>query len=290
MNIRGVNILFILLGLVSLIVTSCREENLEPGVPAYVHVESFNFTCNYANQGTARQKIKDVWVFADGATIGVFELPADIPILKDGTGQLRLEAGIELNGISTTRVNNPFFAPVILEDFNFIPDSVRSVNPVTTYRTSSTFAWMEDFEAPSISLDTTNLNGNADITTIGGDQAYQGEFSGYVTLDSTHNVFEAATFSSFQLPKDGSPVLLEMNYKNDYFFTVGVIEERTSQIIKTEILVLYPSEEWNKIYVNFTDKVRASSAYQFKVFVRTYIDDNDTVAHIYLDNMKLMYR
>lgn len=290
MNIKGVNILFVILGLVSLIFTSCREENLKPGVPAFVHVESFNFTSNYATQGTARQNIKDVWAFADGATIGVFELPADIPVLKDGAGQLRLEAGIELNGISTTRVNNPFFEPVIIDDFNFIPDSVKSVNPVTTYRTSTTFAWMEDFEEPTISLDTTNLSGNTGISTVSGDEAFQGNFSGYITLDSTHNVFEAATFNSFQLPKDGSPVLLEMNYKNDFYFTVGVIEESTSQIIKTEILVLYPSEEWNKIYVNFTDKVRASSAYQFKVFVRTYVDNNDTAAHIFLDNMKLMYR
>lgn len=290
MKTRNSGIFVLMLTAGILFLSSCKEENLEPGVPAFVYVEPFDFQTSYINQGTAYQKIKDVWVFADGATIGVFELPATIPILKNGKGELRLEAGIEINGIATTRINNPFFEPVVIDDFNFVADSVKSVPPSTTYRESVEFVWFEDFEDPTNSLDTSNLGGNTAITRFSGENTFEGNFSGQIVLDSTHNIFEAASFSSFQLPKNGQPILLEMHYKNDYFFSVGVIEESLSQIIKTEIIILYASEEWNKIYINFTDKVRSSSASTFKVFVRTYLEDENSTATIMLDNMKLMYR
>lgn len=290
MKVADVRLFLVILMAGGLMLSSCREENLEPGVPAFVHVDTFQFEADNASQGTSIQKIKDLWVFADGATIGVFELPATIPILKDGQGKLRFEAGIEINGIATTRINNPFFEPVIIENFQFIPDSVVTVTPSTTYRESTTFVWTEDFENPTISIDTSSLAGNTALTRFSGEDVFEGSYSGIITLDSTHNTFEAATFSSFQLPKNGQPVMLEMHYKNDYYFSVGIIEESTSQIIKTEIIILFASEEWNKIYINFTDKVRASSALSFKVFVRTYLDDPNATANIMLDNMKLMYR
>ena len=270
--------------------TSCKQENLKPGIPAFVHIEPFDFETYYPSQGTDRQQIKDVWVFAGGTTIGVFELPANIPILKEGIGELRLEGGIEINGIATTRINNPFFEPFVIQDFNFIPDSVVTVSPETYYRDATEFVWMEDFELPSISLDTSNLGGNTAIIRVQGDDVYEGNYSGKIKLDSAHMVFEAANFESYELPSGGRPVLLEMNYKNDYFFSVGIIEESTSQVIKSEVIVLYAQDEWNKIYINLTDQVRASSASSFKILIRTYITDEDSEANIFLDNFKLMYR
>lgn len=273
-----------------LLFTSCKDENLKPGIPAFVHVEPFQFETNYSLEGSNRQQIKDVWVFADGATIGVFQLPANIPVLKEGLGELRLEAGIELNGIATTRVNNPFFEPYVINDFEFIPDSVISVSPSSFYRESTKMVWIEDFEDPSISLDTTNLGGSAKIFRVQGSDVFEGTHSGKVVLDSEHQVFEAATFDSYVLPVNGQPVLLEMNYKNDHFFSVGIIEESVSQIIKTEIIILYQSEDWNKIYINLTNSVRASSALGFKILIRSYITDEESEANIFLDNLKLMYR
>ncbi len=286
-----ISYIFLLVFIVSLLIlSSCSEENLEPGVPAEVVIGNFDFSADFASEGSASQKIKDVWVFVDGATIGVFELPVSVPILKNGIGELRLDPGIELNGIATTRVNNPFFEPFIIEDFTFHPDSSILVIPQTSYRESTVFAWMEDFENPSISLDTANLGGNTPITRYSGQQVFEGSFSGVINLDSTHNTFEAATFNSHALPNNGSPVLLEMHYKNDHYFSVGIIEEGYTQIIKTDIMVLYPSEVWNKIYINFTDQVNASSANTFKVLVRTYLEDTSETATIQLDNMKLLHR
>jgi hypothetical protein len=283
---------FWLLLFVATALWSCERENPEPGIPVFVGVDTFDFSANYGAEGTNQQKIVDVWLFADGANVGVFELPTTVPILKEGPGELRLEAGIMINGIASTRINNPFFEPVIIPDFNFIPDSVIRLSPSTTYRSTTVFKWLEDFEAPSISLDTTNLGSTAGITRVSGTEAFEGEYSGLVVLNNEQQTFEAATFDAFVLPVNGQPVLLEMNYKNNYKFAVGIIEQGPSQIIKSDIIILNPSEEWNKIYINFTDKVRQSnSAIDFKVLIRSYIEEGEIdEARIYLDNFKLMHR
>ncbi len=282
--------LFSIMALAILLWSSCREENLKPGVPAFVKVNEYAFQSNYASQGTDRQEITDVWAFMDGKTLGVFALPATIPVLKEGMGELRLDAGIELNGITATRINNPFFEPVVLSDFVFYPDSVITVTPATTYRETTTFEWLEDFEDPSVSLDTANLGGTAGIQRISGDEAFEQNFSGRIKLDSTHTKFEAATFNGFPVQPSGRSFILELNYKNDHFFSVGIVEETTSQVLKSDIIFLYPSEVWNKVYINLTDKLRYSKASSFKVLFRSYINEGDDDATIYLDNIKLMYR
>lgn len=280
-----------IIALVIVFFTACQDENLQPGTPAFIQVDYFTLSTNYSVQGTSSHKITDVWVFADDQTIGVFELPAVIPILKDGPGKLRLEGGIKLNGIKTTRANNPFFEPVIIESFNFIPDSIIIVNPTTTYRSTNVFVWMEDFENADISMDTTQLNSEVNIikTPIG--EGFEGNYSGLVELTRENNIFEAATFDSFVLPTNGDPVFLEMNYKNGYTFSVGIFSQTPGQIIKKEIIYLLPQSDWNKIYINLTETLKGSQdAVDFKIFFRTILPDTMDVASLYFDNIKLMYR
>ncbi len=271
------------------LMSSCRKDNLKPGVPAFIHVDSIGLTTSYPEQGSNSHKITDVWVYANDQTIGVFELPATIPVLLDGKYRLRLEAGIELNGISTTRTSDPFYAPVIIDDFDFVPDSIITVNPVTQYLETVHFVWLEDFEDPSLSLDTNNLSGNTGIHRAGGDLAFEGEYSGQILLDSIHNIFEAASFDDVLLPTT-SRVMLEMNYRNDIPFVMGIFEQTSAQILKKEVIYLNPSEEWNKIYINLTDWIRhAGEGTTFKIFYRSAVT-GDQQGWIYLDNIKLMYR
>jgi len=148
---------------VAFAMASCEEDRLEPGVPAFIKIEHIDLETNYQLQGTNSHKITDVWVYADDQSVGVFELPAIVPVLKNGNAKLRLEAGIKLNGIKTTRSNNPFFEPVIMDPYNFIPDSIVVINPTVTYRPTTEFVWLEDFEGSTISIDTVNLLSSVNI-------------------------------------------------------------------------------------------------------------------------------
>jgi hypothetical protein len=270
---------------------SCRKDNLKPGTPAFIKVEQFTLETNYQTQGTSSHKITDVWVYADDQNVGVFELPAIIPVLKNGTAKLRLEPGLKLNGIKTTRSNNPLMEPLIIEKFNFIPDSIIVVNPTVTYRSTTEFPWLEDFEAPSISIDTSNLSSKVNIVRTEFGNAFEGNYSGYVRLTQENNIFEAASFEAFVLPTNSSPVFLELNYKNDYTFAVGLFTQKVTEIIKKDIIFLTPKEDWNKIYINLTDELSKShGAIDFKIFFRTVLSEEHESAEIYLDNIKITHR
>jgi hypothetical protein len=276
---------------VAFAMASCEEDRLEPGVPAFIKIEHIDLETNYQLQGTNSHKITDVWVYADDQSVGVFELPAVVPVLKNGNAKLRLEAGIKLNGITTTRSNSPFFEPVILDPFNFIPDSIVLINPTVTYRPTTEFVWLEDFEGSTISIDTVNLLSSVNIEKTEMGSAFEGNYSGVINLTSENNTFEAASFEAFVLPTGGRPVFLELNYKNDYNFSVGIFAQSSGEIIKKEIIFLVPQENWNKIYINLTDKLSDSpNATDFKIFFRTVLSEQHESAEIYLDNIKVMYR
>lgn len=274
-----------------IVLWSCRKDNLKPGAPAFIKVERFTLETDYPAQGTNSHKFTDVWVYADDQNVGVFELPATIPVLKNGTAKLRLEPGLRLNGIKTTRSNNPFMEPFIDEQFNFIPDSIIVVNPTVSYRSTTKFPYMEDFEAPNISIDTSNLSSKVNIIRTEPGDAFEGNYSGYISLTQENNIFEAASYEAFVLPTNSSPVFLELNYKNDYTFSAGIFIQKATEIIKKDIIFITPKEDWNKIYINLTDELSKShGAIDFKIFFRTVLSGEQETAEIYLDNIKITHR
>jgi len=283
-------VIFFLIILVG--VTSCKQEDLEPGIPAYILVDTITCSTVFVDQGTSQQKFSDVWVYADDVTIGAFEMPAYVPILKEGPGKLRLEPGIKLNGIASTRVPNPFFEPVIIEDFNFIPDSLILANFNVEYWETTFFVWKEDFDGVAISIDSTSKSTtNIVLTEEGTDETFEGNHSGKIVLDSINNYYEGATFQAYDLPKDGSPVFLEMHYKCNNILVVGLFAQNSSEIIQDPVIFINPKEDWNKIYINLTNKLKEySNALDFKIFFGAYYDTPDEEAVLLMDNIKLMYR
>ena len=87
--------------------------------PSYIHIENFNFIITNSNQGTNSEKITDAWVYIDDTPAGVYELPANFPVLEEGKHKVRIRAGIKENGISGTRVPYPFYASFIIEELIF---------------------------------------------------------------------------------------------------------------------------------------------------------------------------
>ena len=276
-----------------LFLASCQKNNLQPGIPAFITVESLGLTTDYSIQGSNSHKITDVWVYVDDQSIGAFEIPATIPVLKEGTGTLRLQPGIKLNGIASTRIPNPFYKPIIINNFNFIPDSIIKVGGTSIYYENVAFAWMEDFEGVSISIDTTSKSKTKMVLTPSGtDQTFEGAHSGKIELDSDHNLFEGASFQAFALPTDGTPVAIEMDYKNNSMFTVGIFAQSASQIIQDPVIYLNPKDDWNKIYINLTNKLWQDSQdiLDYKIFFGAVLQGDETEATILIDNIKLIYR
>lgn len=283
----------IILCTLALILTACYPDD-EDLIPAYIHIERLGLTVN-EDQGTASHKITDAWVTIDGRLIGVYELPATFPVLKNGEHEVKIEAGIKLNGISATRSPYPFFEPIITI-LDLEPGSTTIVtDTLTTYRSNIKFAWMEDFSGNVLSVDTT-MNSQAGFQKISdtdlvfrhGDEI--NPFSGMARMEGDTTLFEIATKNSFDLPKGGVPVFLEMNYKNDHIVTIGFYMTLSGQVVQQPVLVLNPSEDWNKIYINFTPTIaNFHTATDFKIFAGILKNPDTESATFYFDHFKLIY-
>ncbi len=277
--------------------SSCYKFEGDQTVPAYLHTDSIGLSTNYQENGTNSHAIKDVWVYVNDVLLGSYELPATLPALYQGRHTLTIKPGIKINGISSTRAPYPFYKPIIYEDFNFIPDSVINLGiPSTEYYSNLNFMWMEDFETPGLSLTETSASDTSIVRTqpSNNPEAFLSEYSRYsgvVHLTTDAKTYSASSLNSFPMPVQGSPTLLEINFKTDNYLNVGIIIQENSTYIKIPLVILNHSETWNKIYINIGPNLSLHpNATDFKIFFETSLENDKTSADIYLDNIKLINR
>lgn len=262
-------------------------------IPSYISIDTMSLKVS-SIQGTASQKITDSWVYANNDLVGAFELPSKFPVLKSGNTTLYIFAGIKLNGINETRVPYPFYdriqKPVTLEQEKVTQLGHLNFNYVSTTK----FAWLEDFEQVNLTLDSTKRSEvnftRAKLSEL--EASFPGESNDYaasVIIDKENLVFESVSHDAFKLPTDGTAVFLEINYKTNNPFTVGLFinGEISGQ---RPVLVINPSSTWNKIYVNLTPTLSTyTSANNFKVFFTAKKSNDVEKAEIFFDNIKLLH-
>ncbi|UPT65781.1 MAG: hypothetical protein M0D57_14840 [Sphingobacteriales bacterium JAD_PAG50586_3] len=98
--------------------------------------------------------------------------------------------------------------------------------------------------------------------------------------------------SNVVLPGGGSTVYLEMDYKNNFPFVMGVYVNNPTSVVQKQLFQFNNSEEWNKIYINMTDYIsEEGSAIDFKLFfgaIKVGADTTEDVK-IFIDNIKLVH-
>lgn len=274
---------------------SCNKFEGDQTVPTYLHIDSIGFNTDYVTQGSNTHTISDAWVYVNGSLVGVFELPATFPVLSSGLQELEIRPGIKLNGIGATRAPYPFYKPFTIGNFNFVPDSIITVRPTTTYYDNLTFAWMEDFEGSGTSIEKTSASDTTISKTSPANspdswQSPYSSFSGVVHLDAAHPSFQLASFFAYELPKLGKPVLLELDYKCSKEFGVGLIINLPSSIVYMPLVIVNKSEVWKKIYINLGPVVSEyPSALNYKIYFESDKGPND-LSSFYFDNIKVIYR
>ncbi len=266
-------------------------------IPSYLKIDSVFIETYYPVEGTPSHKITDVWIYVDDQQLGVFELPALFPVLAEGKHKLEIRPGIKLNGISSTRVPYPFYKPILIEDFNFIPDSVMNMGVIhTEYYSNSKFIWMEDFEGPSISIKESESSDTTIERTqpVNSPEAFLSEnsaYSGIIVLTDDKPMFWGYSYDSYDLPRDGTPVALEVNFKTNNAMVVGVLTTLPGDYKWDDLVYLGHTENWNKIYINLAPTTsRYPSAYNFTIYFRALLEPGVDRAEIYIDNVKLVYR
>jgi len=282
-----------LLLVVVLLITGCTKTSIDE-IPSYLAIDTISINVTPL-QGTASQKIFDTWVYADNILIGAFELPAKFPVLKEGTTELSIFPGIKLNGINETRVPYPFYGKITKTVELEREKSISLGHLKFSYAAGTKFAWQENFEESNLSIDTTarsEINMNRIFMPAELQAAFPYETNQYasrVIIPNDSLVFECASHDSYKLPVDGTSVFMELNYKSNNPFTVGLIANGLFAS-QNSVLVVNPSSTWNKIYINFTPTLsNNTTASSFKVFITAMKNTDDPQAEIYFDNIKLLH-
>jgi hypothetical protein len=282
------------------ILAGCDKFEGDQTIPSYLKIDSLGFVTDNDIQGTNNQKFADAWIYVDDDIIGGFEMPFTIPVLAEGKHKLTIAPGIILNGISDTRVPYPIVEPVIIEDFNFVIDSILPVFVTASYMSNVEFIWMEDFEDASLAIlpSADSDTGIYRTSPAGAPGAFideYSEYSGICYLDSNRPylqlVSDDGNGQGFVIDR-GDYVFLELNYRTSIPLVAGVyIQLLDNTIQERPFLVITTSDDWNKIYVNFTPIVYETvEAVNYKIYLEAQLDDSNQTGFIMLDNIKLVTR
>ncbi len=277
---------------IALTISSCELYNPSEPIPAYIHIDKITLITTASIEGSNSSKITDAWVYVDEQLIGCFELPATFPIINNGSHVIKIRPGIKVNGIAATRSPYPFYS-----NFDTIINLQKGMKinlfPMVKYRTNMTFNFMEDFEnsgtiiskSPTLGVDTVIQVLNAPNPNI-----FEGNTSGIAYLDNSHTFFEGVSSTSYVLPKSGSDVFLELNYKCNHEFVVGVFAHSNGGTNQEAAITINPSASWNKVYIYLTPVVsKYTTATDYNIFLgMRNIAASDSVAML-LDNIKLVY-
>ena len=259
---------------------SCSKENMS--IPAYVEINNVNLLADQ-NFGESTENITDIWFYVDDILQGVYEIPVQFPILEKGTKNIRIRAGVKANGISSTRIQYPFYSSYT-DTIELNEDESISISPEITYNNAYQ-AIIEDFESSGTIIDST-LNSEIDFSIITEDQV---NYYAYAKIDTPNINFEVST-QDLILPQQGAPVYLEIDYKCSTEFIVGVYVNYSQNVEKKELIWVTSKEDWNKIYINLTQTISESiGAESFKVFLNMRRMGGSVSEEISFDNVKILY-
>jgi hypothetical protein len=267
---------------------ACKAFDKTENYPSYIRVQSYNFTADTINQGSKSNKITDVWLTVNNKSIGAFETPVNIPVLEEGKQTVVMQAGVKENGISTTRAPYPFYEPyTITADLQKL--KIDTITPSYKYASYTKFGLIENFEGVTSGFQTESKNTAFFRITDDKDSAFEGNGALEIELNDSHNIFVCTSKSTFDV-RQKPDIWMEMNYRTDVHFDVGLLSIGAGDVVQIPILTFNPHQEWNKIYLDLTDFIATD---QLDRVYKIYFDvepQNYSAGKIFIDNVKLLYR
>ena len=298
-------LLFILL---AGIIAGCNKEELKVAYLNFSESTTVTMDVSTFNQehGTnydaselasiANQRFPDIWVFADGTSLGTWERPCKVPVIftENDSINLSLYPGVKMNGVSTMRPRYPFVVPHTITT-SFTNGEVMDVNQITfKYAATTHFEFIENFTKDYNSVFYPSTENGINFGHIA-DPDEPINRIGEISLTDTVMDFEVIssdmTFGNI-LPAD---VFLEMDYRCDVEaaeFTVTMLVDKstTSATTSEPLVIANAGPQWKKIYVNLTKSIHRNStnAIRYRVQLSGGRDDSNPV-HLYFDNIKVIY-
>jgi hypothetical protein len=282
----GSVILLLLIGLIG----GCTLFEEDQINPTQIELKPFQFNIE-PGQGTANNRITEVWVYANNRYLGAFTPPTKIYYLDSGMTTFTFRPGIRNNGISSDAIAYPMFSAYSI-DLEAMPGARYEVNPTTSYLSTVEFPFLSDFELDNPFTDNrdTVAASKVERSTV---DVFEGDYSGQITMSEEANFIEVGhALPMSTLPTDGSRIYLEMRYKSEVEMSIGLLGTNLQgDSFSNFFYLVNRSPEWNMLYLELTNYVVASDLDSYKILFRSLYPPNATEPeyNIFIDNIKVVH-
>lgn len=267
------------------LLSNCTLLAPEPEIPSYLYIDEFSFSCNLDTQGYPSENISDGWVYVNNELIGVFELPAFIPILDTGNADIIVYPGIKENGSSATRKIYPFYTAYTTSS-HIEAAQTDTLHPSSTY-VSTGIGFIVHDRCETSNPFSPSANSDTVLVQVTGDEVFEGLRSFREVLEGNNYFFRCGT-PPLVIPGDGRNVYLELDYKCDTQFEIWLNGTKSGSEFPEYIITVSPKEFWNKIYVNLSNAARLIQADTYSLELRQSRPTSADSASLYIDNVKII--
>lgn len=273
----------------------CNSINPKEQVPTYIHVDSFHFVQNttLGISSSISHDINTVWAYYNNNPIGVFDLPATIPVITNGdndSGTLTLAPGVSINGFNDNLSSYPFYT---LDNWGFKaqPGKILNHTPTTSFFNATKIQRVGHFE--DFTVEMMVLNGIPGLVPLVKTQddslRFWGTGVGSITLASVGDSSIDSSVAAFEIPASQSNQVLELDYKGDLVLIVGIkpflggITQDTWYLAAAK-----PSNKWKKFYVALQDYVAEQQATSYRIYIKAVLPEGKSSGRALLDNIQIV--
>lgn len=284
-------ILILMLGLQ----VSCSKKKLEATSAFFLQVPEVSVyvppsTSTPTNSGS--HKITDLWLYVNGKFQGAYQLGKKMPIVSEGAARIDILAGINRDGISDKKGDYQFYDRLT---FNLEGQKGETIqkNLQFTYKSNCKIQFFESFEGfgttTGISFKKSLLSDTTFSILSGNNAAFEGNRCLNINVTDNRPVASIETIvSNMPLPRNSEFVYLELNYRCNQAFEVGVFKNGNYLVAGG----INPSEVWNKIYIQLSTAVSSLPLLPLDqtcgFYIRAQKTNAVTVGEVIVDNVKIV--
>lgn len=283
--------------LLLLLTVACTVEKAT--IPSYVYIKKFNLNTNTVTQGDTTQDIVDVWLFQNSEFKGSMGLPTYIPIVDKSQQNITLRAGVKRSGQDDQRLAYPFFTDfdTIIPFSNLRSDTIA---PMVTYLPNCKFPLIQDFDGNSSFFSFYMPNIGDSIIKVNNAEAWKlnNNSAKFILADTTYQLIYISKELS-NLPANGVPLYLEVDYKCNDAFSIGlqpIYNNGNSKLPYGVFSANSTNGKWKKLYLDLATEVGSEIAqngvgtkFQIYFMVQKSGDPLIDNTHLYIDNIKLIH-
>lgn len=271
--------------LLLLLLSSCGKDG---DTPSFIRISAP--TATRADGTAAPSSVTDIWVYANDEAIGVWQPGRRIPVLADGLTNIKLVAGVRKNGITNDRIQYPFYA-TWSQDVELVLGEEVSVAPTFTYYDEP--IWEEGFESAGVAFNM-DESGSDFVPQTDPADVLVGDQSAAIVLDTAHALFRAVTQQAPSFPNGTDPTFLEIDYRSDTRFLVGVKYIDGSGVTQSVPYVFVSPTgsagtdlPWRHVYIDLAGAWGTGGTINRQFYIEAQLEGSATSGRITMDNLTM---